>query len=140
MLIELAGAHRLCHSILGLEKVKAGKPCFAYQVKKCKGACVGDEPLAAHTIRLAQPLSRLKLKSWPHRGPAWLKEGNDVLVVDHWCYLGSAKSDDELWSLLEEGRPQFDRDTYRILSKVADQLLPLDRNASNAGTSRSRSP
>ena len=140
VLLELAGAHGLCHSILGLEKVKAGKPCFAYQVKKCKGACVGDEPLAAHTIRLAQSLSRLKLKSWPHRGPAWLKEGNDVLVVDHWCYLGSAKSDDELWSLLEEGRPLFDRDTDRILSKVADQLLPLDRNASNAGTSRSRSP
>lgn len=105
-----------------------------------QGGLRGDEPLAAHTIRLAQSLSRLKLKSWPHRGPAWLKEGNDVLVVDHWCYLGSAKSDDELWSLLEEGRPLFDRDTYRILSKVADQLLPLDRNASNAGTSRSRSP
>lgn len=125
VLFDIANAHGLCHAILGLEKVKPGKPCFARQVKKCLGACVGGEPLVAHTLRLAQSLSKLKLKSWPFEGPAWFKEREDVLVVDHWCYLGTAKSEDTLWDLLENGRPQFDRDTYRILAKVADRLVPL---------------
>ncbi len=125
VLIDLADAHGLCHGLLGLEKVATGKPCFAHQLHKCKGACVGKEKPAAHTVRLVQALAKLQLKSWPFSGPAMLKEGDDVLVIDHWCYLGTAKSEDELWALLEQGRPQFDRDTYRILSKVANRLVPL---------------
>jgi DNA polymerase III subunit epsilon len=126
VLFDIANAHGLCHAILGLEKVKPGKPCFARQVKKCQGACVGEESLIAHTLRLVQSLAKLKLKAWPFQGPAGFKEGDEVLVVDHWCYLGSAKSEEELWSLLDSGRPQFDRDTYRILVKVADRFAPLD--------------
>ncbi len=125
VLFDIANAHGLCHAVLGLEKVKPGKPCFARQVRKCQGACVGEEPLIAHTLRLAQSLAKLKLKAWPFDGPACLKEGDEVLVVDHWCYLGTAKSEGELWDLLENGRPQFDRDTYRILAKVANKLIPL---------------
>lgn len=94
-------------------------------MRKCFGACVGEEPLIAHTLRLAQSLAKLKLKAWPFNGPASFKEGDEVLVVDHWCYLGTAKSEEDLWVLLESGRPQFDRDTYRILAKVADRLVPL---------------
>jgi DNA polymerase-3 subunit epsilon len=126
VLFDIANAHGLCHAVLGLEKVKPGKPCFARLVRKCLGACVGEEPLVAHTLRLAQSLAKLKLKAWPFGGPAWFKEGDEVLLVDHWCYLGTAKSEDELWDLLETGRPQFNRDTYRILAKVVDRLLPLD--------------
>ena len=127
VLFDIANAHGLCHGILGLEKVKPGKPCFARQVRKCLGACVGEEPLVAHTLRLAQSLTKLKLKAWPFPGPAGFKEGDEVLVVDRWCYLGTAKSDDELWDVLDRGRPQFDRDTYRILVKVADRLVPLGK-------------
>jgi DNA polymerase-3 subunit epsilon len=127
VLRELADTYNLCHAILELETVPTGNPCFAHQLKKCKGACVGKEIPAAHTVRLVQALAKLHLKSWPFTGPAMIKEGEEVLVVDHWCYLGSAKSEGELWDLLETGRPQFDRDTYRILSKVAGQLKPLDK-------------
>ena len=125
VLAELAAEYGLCHAILELEKVKSGKPCFAHQVKKCKGACVGAEPLVAHSGRLLQGLSNLRLKTWPFGGPAYLKEGDEMLVVDHWCYLGAARSDEELWPLLEQRRPQFDRDTYRILSKVVGRLRPF---------------
>ena len=78
VLFDIANAHGLCHAILGLEKVKPGKPCFAWQVKKCLGACVGEESLVAHTLRLAQSLAKLKLKAWPFHGPACLKEGDEV--------------------------------------------------------------
>ncbi len=125
VLFEIAGGYGLCHAVLGLEKVAPGKPCFARQVRKCRGACVGEELPAAHTVRLVQALAKLKLKTWPFPGPAWLREGDDVLLVDHWCFLGAARSEAELHDLLAHGRPQFDRDTYRILIKAADRLVPL---------------
>jgi DNA polymerase-3 subunit epsilon len=43
--------HHLCHALLGLEKLKPGKPCFAHQVHQCKGACVGKEPVSFHSAR-----------------------------------------------------------------------------------------
>lgn len=123
-LVKIAAEFRLCHVALELEKATKGKPCFAYQLKKCNGACAGLEPHVSHSARLLRGLSKLRLKTWPFGGPAYLKEGEEVLVIDHWCYLGSARSEDELWPLLEARQPQFDRDTYRILSKVAGKMRP----------------
>jgi DNA polymerase-3 subunit epsilon len=122
---DIATAQGLCQALLGLEKVSPGRPCFARQVRKCRGACVGEEPLIAHNLRLFQALAKLRLRAWPFPGPAGLREGDEVLVVDHWCYLGTASSEAEVWTLLDQGRPQFDRDTYRILVKVADRLVPF---------------
>ena len=126
-LTALAEAHGLCHALLGLEKVAPGKPCFAHQLRKCRGACVGKEPLTAHAMRLVQALSRLRLRDWPCAGPGYIREGDQVHLVDAWCYLGSAKAEEELHALLDQGPGQFDRDTYRILSKVAGQIQPLRR-------------
>jgi DNA polymerase-3 subunit epsilon len=131
VLAELAAAYGLCHSLLGLEKVPPGKPCFAHQVKKCQGACVGKEPLMAHTLRLVQGLAKLRLKTWPFAGPAYLREGNELLVIDHWCYLGAVRAEEDLWPLLEQRRPQFDRDTYRILAKVANKMQSLEIRAAS---------
>ena len=98
---------------------------FSVPMALCKGACVGGESLATHSARLIHGLSKLRLRTWPFGGPAYLKEGAEVLVIDNWCYLGAARSDEELWPLLDERRPQFDRDTYRILSKVVSRMQPL---------------
>ena len=77
VLHALAGEHNLCDALLGLEKITPGKPCFGHQVKRCKGACVGSEPYARHTMRLVGALSRLKLVSWPLNGPALIREGDE---------------------------------------------------------------
>jgi len=122
---ELAVNYGLCHAVLELEKIKAGSACFARQLKKCRGACVGAEPTVAHSMRLLEGLSKLRLKVWPFAGPAYLREGGEVLLVDNWCVLGIAKSDEELWQMVEWPQPQFDRDSYRILSKVATKMRPL---------------
>jgi DNA polymerase-3 subunit epsilon len=127
-LIGLAAEYGLCHAMLHVEKRVKGKSCFGYQLKKCKGTCVGNEPLIAHSMRLVQGLTKLQLKIWPFDGPALLEEGDEVLVVDQWCFLGVAGSDDEVASKLETRRPQFDRDTYRILSKVVGKMRPSKRS------------
>ena len=124
MLIALAVEYGLCHVTLEIEKRTSAKPCFGFQLKKCRGACVGREPLIAHSMRLVQGLTKLQLKTWPFDGPAYLEEGNEVLLIDRWCFMGVAGSADELAGNLETRRPQFDRDTYRILSKVVGDMRP----------------
>ncbi len=126
----LAAEFSLCDALLGLEKTAPGKPCFGYQLKRCKGACIGSEPCAKHTMRLVAALSRLKLLSWPLNGPALIREGDEAHLIDGWRYLGTCRTDAELRALLETGRPHFDRDTYRILAKYVARMIPL----ASAGT------
>ena len=123
---EMAESHQLCLVQLGLEK-QAGtnKPCFGWQLKRCKGVCVGKEAESFHRARLESALSSLHVKTWPHAGAVGLVERfgddrTDIHVVNNWCYLGTARSEHELHSLLEHApaRPAFDLDTYKILSRA----------------------
>ncbi len=121
----LAAEHNLCDALLGLETTTPGKPCFGYQIKRCRGACIGNEPFAKHTLRLVGALARLKLVAWPFAGPALIREGDEAHLIDAWRYLGTARSDEELQALLDAGRPPFDRDTYKILAKHVAKIIPL---------------
>lgn len=122
---ELAELHQLCLVCLGLEgKAGVGKPCFAWQLKRCKGACCGKEHAALHSARLEAALAKLHVQTWPYAGMVGLVETgdshSDVHVVNNWCYLGSARSEDELRSLVHHApvRPAFDMDTYKILTRA----------------------
>lgn len=120
---KMADAYALCPIILGLEKpVGPGRPCFAFQVHKCKGACVGKESLRLHSARLLAALAKLKIKPWPYPGPIGLVERNDFMemedvhVLDGWRYLGTAKSPADIHDLLQQtNRTGFDLDTYKLL-------------------------
>lgn len=125
-LTEIAEEHCLCKAVIGLEKVKSESPCFGRQLKKCRGACVNEELRLLHDVRLIAGLAKLKIKTWPFDGPAYLKEGDELLLVDHWAYLGSARSEDDIWKKLDGAEARFDRDTYKILSRVVGQLERLD--------------
>lgn len=131
-LTELAKEHRLCHSLLGLERVKPGKPCFAHQLQQCKGTCVGKEPVSFHSARLMAALGRHQLSPWPFAGPAWIREGEEVHLFDRWRHLGTAFSEADLHELLDVSPPTFDRDTYRILLKAIDLMVPLAANRPRA--------
>jgi len=122
---ELARTHHLCHALLGLEKAREGKPCFAHQVQQCKGACVGKEPVSFHSARLMAALGRLQLAAWPFPGPAGLREGEQMLVLDRWRYRGLAASETELAEILESPLPNFDPDVYRILLRFRERLAPF---------------
>lgn len=125
VLRALAAEQRLCDALLDLERATPGKPCFGYQIKRCKGACVGAEAYAKHTMRLIGGLARLKLVSWPVAGPAVIREGGEVHLIEGWRYFGTARSDDELQALCAMPRPAFDRDIYKLLAKQVGRLTPL---------------
>ena len=119
----LADAHGLCLRALGFERAGRGA-CFRRQIRRCAGACEGAETPAAHLARTAAALAGLKTAAWPWRGPvAVVEEDRDrdaieLHVVHNWCLLGSARSEDEVEELLSgAGRPQFDLDQYKILSR-----------------------
>lgn len=122
-LLAIIKSEKLCKATLGLEKVNKGSPCFARQLKSCAGACTGEESPIVHSARLMTALSALKLRDWPFEGAALLREGGLVHVIHHWCYLGTARDDDELDALIASGTGDFSRDTYRILVKHRDKLL-----------------
>jgi DNA polymerase-3 subunit epsilon len=89
---NLADTHNLCHIMLGLEKKNA--PCFSYQLKKCKGACIDKESVSEHNERLLKALSDKNLLDWPYEGAIAIFE-NDISsdyhyhVFNQWIYYGS---------------------------------------------------
>jgi DNA polymerase-3 subunit epsilon len=121
---ELAEAYQLCHSTLALEPQVSGKPCFAYQLKRCLGVCIGDESMARHNLRLMEALGKSRVEAWPFKGVVGIKETApfgtriDIHLVDNWGYLGSVDSDEALREkLAERTTPRFDLDVYKILRK-----------------------
>jgi DNA polymerase-3 subunit epsilon len=151
-LLDIARARQLCLKVLGLEdgdgRRAAGSRspgrrfsgvCAAYQAGKCKGACVGKEPPMLHDVRLRLALSSLKLQSWPFpgriairergaaRGAAEFMPGAELHVLDHWTYLGTARTEEELAVLAAKSAgAAFDAGVYKILARYLARNPKLD--------------
>ena len=116
---QLAEEHELCHKLTGLERGKGA--CFARQLHKCRGACVGEESELQHRLRLMQALSPLKIKDWPYPGPIGIREHHpdsgltEIHLIDQWRHLGSVSDEEELQGFSGEDAIPMDRDIYRIL-------------------------
>ena len=132
---QLAAEHRLCWLRLKLERRAAG-PCFARQLRRCDGVCVGEESAATHDRRLADALDTFAIPRWPVSGAAFVRERSadgarvDVHVVRDWCWLGTARDDGALAALAEAPqRAGFDLDVTRLLLRRhragALPLVPL---------------
>ena len=123
-LAAIALAQGLCPALLGLEARRAkGSACFAHQIGRCRGACCGEETLAAHNLRLFEALQSLRLKQWPWRGTIGVREKRgercDIHLFDRWCFLGTATNDAEVYEKLEvRAQPLFDLDIYKIMQKA----------------------
>jgi len=133
----LASGHRLCARRLGLERGGPG-PCFARQLRRCDGVCVGTESPQAHDARVAAALAPLAIPRWPLPGAACVREASadgervDVHVFRDWCWLGTARDEDELSALAEcPAHPALDPDVMRLLLRRhrggSLGLVPLPR-------------
>jgi DNA polymerase-3 subunit epsilon len=134
VLRKIKDEHQLCPKVLGLESGKGR--CFASQLKKCKGACCGQESLEIHQLRLMQALAGYRLKSWPYKGVIAVKEycetqqTTDLHLFNQWCHLTTIKDESEYYNALASNTQtavlRFDHDTYRLLSKaLRDKKLLL---------------
>ena len=125
-LTALARDESLCLKVLGLERAKGS--CFAYQLKHCKGACVGAEPLRQHAVRLKISMASQRVRSWDFPGPIGLREvgenGREQLhIVDEWRHVATL----EAGAAWPSGRRKpFDLDVYRILARRLNGASPLD--------------
>ena len=120
MLEGVAAQHGLCWRQLGWEK--RGGPCFARQVKRCRGACIGEETPQMHHLRLATALAPWRVADWPWHGRIVVRERHpeerfeEAHVFDRWCHVGTARDEDGLASLLEARvEIDFDPDIYKIV-------------------------
>jgi len=41
-----------------------------------------------------------------------------MIVIEKWCYLGSASNPEELYDLTKSGKLEFDLDIYKIVKKA----------------------
>lgn len=146
LLLNLAAQAGLCWSALGARQRDG--PCFARQIHRCRGLCVGAETLVQHNVRLAAALAGYRFRAWPHPGPVAIRETHAdhgwqrLHVVDRWHHLGSARTDDEVFDLAQARAPlEFDPDVYRILSTwfarnpSGAQVVDLAAHARGGGAS-----
>ena len=134
---RLADEFKLCSKLLGMEKGQG--VCFAHQVNKCTGVCVGKEPHDLHHLRLRQALISYKLKAWPYEGRIGIKELNmetqktDVHIFEHWCHLDTVSSDFDMEEVLQTRYElEFDLDIYKLtLKAIENQQNILDFNFGN---------
>lgn len=117
---KIADEHGLCHIGSGLQSGPG--PCLGFQLKRCRGLCIGSEPALAHSMRLMQALHALRLRDWPHNGPIGVREYDpvsgraEILVLDRWRHLGTAQADSELADILQtRAAAAFDAGIYKIL-------------------------
>jgi DNA polymerase-3 subunit epsilon len=121
----------LCLKTMGLERGDGS--CFALQIGRCRGACVGREPRALHDARLRLALVSLRIKPWPFAGAIGIREravadGGTVLhVIDRWHHLGTAADETEVAALLERAdQGPFDPDGYRIIARCLERAAPRE--------------
>ena len=132
MLENLAREHLLCLKALGLEKGTGA--CFGYQLKHCKGTCIGKESALQHRIRFIEAISPLKNQVWPYEGRIGIREKSflgkrvDIHLFENWCFLGTVHNESELdqLRLFENEELMFDLDTYKILIRYLKNNKNVD--------------
>jgi DNA polymerase-3 subunit epsilon len=90
-------------------------------------------PISAHNQQLQLALNLFKIQVWPYQGPIAIKDGNEMIVIDKWCYLGTAINEDELYELALSGEAEFDLDIFKIVKKALktvpkSQILEIQLN------------
>jgi excinuclease Cho len=138
---------KLCPALTGLEPVTRGRAghaaraCFARQISRCLGACIGEEPIEEHERRLRNALEEMRIIVWPYPGPMGIVEEcegwRQTHVIDHWFYIRSIDHATDVSQVQIYHSRTFDIDTYKILVKPmvsgALQITPLTVEDSATG-------
>jgi DNA polymerase-3 subunit epsilon len=74
--------------------------------------------LAVPNLKLQTALQLYKVPVWPFAGAVAIKDGHSMLVINKWCYLGTANDHDEMDDLAQSEDLNFDLDIYKIIKKA----------------------
>ncbi|MFD1260456.1 GIY-YIG nuclease family protein [Entomomonas asaccharolytica] len=113
---NLIAQYQLCSKVIGLEKTT--RNCFNYQLRRCLGACCGQEPIDTHNHRLLKAFEDFSLISWSWKGAIAILEEDYLYnikqwhIINNWRYMTTVESLD---SVVNEPLPPFSRDAYLIL-------------------------
>ncbi len=132
-LMRLAAEQGLCLKTMGMETRRGARkgesPCFNYQLRRCRGACVGLETREAHALRLRDALRPWQIPAWPYEGPIALIENAgigarcDWHVIDRWRSLGTVHERAQAYALASAAQlPPFDVDQYRIVQSALERV------------------
>ena len=158
-LSERAPQAGICLGVLGIERIAPGSPCFNRQLGRCRGCCIGLEPVQDMLDRVNELLAPLLIPPWPYPGgllcletagirqatfgaesPSQIKPDSQSKspasspiqewhAFDDWCYLGSAGSEAEARDLLTRAERTFDNDSYRLLARALATQVPASDSA-----------
>lgn len=118
--------NELCAKVLGLESTHR-ECCFNYQLKRCRGACCGQETIESHNHRLIQSFEQYALIAWPWQSAIAIVEEDSLHqckafhIINQWRYLGSVT---DLQYTPTEPLPRFSRDSYQILIRYLQYEKP----------------
>lgn len=116
---EIVETQKLCPAMTGLEHAVRGRACFARQISRCLGACIGEETMHSHHLRLKTALEDMRIVIWPYAGPMGIVEECDgwkqTHIIDHWFYVGSIDHKAGMPPIRRGAKRSFDVDTYKIL-------------------------
>jgi len=125
-LLDLVKTYTLCTKLCELEPARGA--CFAYQLKRCKGACLSEEPAPLYNERVKEALAQFKQDIWPFKGAIAIKEQNvpnqltQILVFDQWRHVGSVPDEASLTSLKKK-TASSELDTYKILRQFLKTIV-----------------
>jgi DNA polymerase III subunit epsilon len=131
--IHLASEQGLCLKTMGMEGRRrtagAPSPCFNYQLRRCRGACIGLETQETHALRLRDALQRWRMPAWPYEGAiAVIEDGGigalcDWHVFDRWRWLGTTHDRTHARELAAAAPlPEFDADQFRIAQAALERV------------------
>ncbi len=120
-----------CQNCLGLTRGEAGAPCFAYQLGRCTGACVGAISETDLFATVIEELDETRIPQWPNARLLVLEKGFGLTrwhLFDRWCWLGSGEGEPLDDDLALSGPAQFDRHIYSLIRQHFGDL-PDEQNA-----------
>lgn len=109
----------LCPKLCGVEWGKG--PCFAYQLGKCRGACIGEELPSSYNARVDIAYQGRGVDEWPYDGAVLIVERDDEsgeqtgFVVDNWIIRAKLHYLPDMDVVVEPYQELFDLDAYTIL-------------------------
>jgi DNA polymerase III subunit epsilon len=119
-LLRSAARKQLCHALLGIRESSATS-CTACR-DGATARCGSSKGRLRHLSRIVAALGPERVTAWPYQGPIGVRERSDLHIIEYWRYLGSARTEGEIYRVLEHPAPAFEPSTFAFLVKTLTRL------------------